>query len=264
MKPTWTDFLDRRAVFVFGSNLASRHGLGAALFAAQFRGAQRGCAVGVTGQSYAIPTKDGDLRTLPLEAISVYVEQFIEYAAQHPKTYFQLTKVGCGLAGHQEDAMRRLFASAPANVLQPGTWDRSQRPRRVIIAGSRGISAQQRVLATIDVHLSGRRGEVEVVSGMAKKGPDSHAVVWAHENHVCLRQFPAHWEHYPKKRAGMIRNSQMAWYADELIAFLRRQSNGTRDMIRNAEEQGLKTTVVHCDGPEWAPDEHLAPQLDIP
>ena len=46
-------------IFVFGSNLAGRHGKGAALWARQHRGAVYGVGVGRTGDSYAIPTKDG-------------------------------------------------------------------------------------------------------------------------------------------------------------------------------------------------------------
>ena len=45
-------------IFVFGSNLAGRHGAGAALAALKDHGAIYGCGEGIQGQSYAIPTKD--------------------------------------------------------------------------------------------------------------------------------------------------------------------------------------------------------------
>lgn len=51
-------------VFVFGSNLAGRHGKGAALWARQHRGAVYGVGEGYRGNSYAIPTKDEHLRSL--------------------------------------------------------------------------------------------------------------------------------------------------------------------------------------------------------
>jgi hypothetical protein len=50
-------------VFVFGSNLAGRHGKGAAIWARQHRGAIYGEGSGRQGNSYAIPTKDAKLRT---------------------------------------------------------------------------------------------------------------------------------------------------------------------------------------------------------
>ena len=65
-------------VFVFGSNLAGRHGAGAARFARTHRGAIYGLGVGRQGNSYAIPTKDSKLATLPLHRIALYVEDFIE------------------------------------------------------------------------------------------------------------------------------------------------------------------------------------------
>ena len=44
-------------IFVFGSNLAGRHGKGAAKFAKDYHGAIYGRGVGLQGTSYAIPTK---------------------------------------------------------------------------------------------------------------------------------------------------------------------------------------------------------------
>lgn len=87
-------------IFVFGSNLAGRHGKGAALYARQHFGAKYGVGVGPTGQCYAIPTKDKDLRVLPLIVIKQHIADFIDYAEAHPELEFILTPVGTGLAGY--------------------------------------------------------------------------------------------------------------------------------------------------------------------
>ena len=58
------------SIFVFGSNLAGRHGAGAALYARQYRGAIYGKGVGLQGNSYAIPTKDFNIKTLSLHTHS--------------------------------------------------------------------------------------------------------------------------------------------------------------------------------------------------
>ena len=50
--------------FVFGSNLAGRHGRGAALQARKQFGAEYGVGEGLTGQCYAFPTLDHKLRQL--------------------------------------------------------------------------------------------------------------------------------------------------------------------------------------------------------
>lgn len=106
-------------VFVFGSNLAGRHGKGAALWARKHRGAVYGKGQGHYGNSYAIPTKDEDLRTLPLEEIQIYVDAFIDYADISPELTFQLTPIGCGLAGYRPEDIAPMFKGAPPNVVLP-------------------------------------------------------------------------------------------------------------------------------------------------
>lgn len=66
-------------VFVFGSNAAGRHGNGAALWARHHRGAIYGCGEGHQGNSYAIPTKDAQLRTLPLDVVKLHVDSFLAW-----------------------------------------------------------------------------------------------------------------------------------------------------------------------------------------
>lgn len=110
------------AIFVFGSNLAGRHGRGAALFARQYRGAQYGVGVGRTGQSYAIPTKDEQIRTLPLDRINVYVAEFLDYARAHPGLAFEVTRIGCGLAGYIDQQIAPMFMGAPDNCQLPDGW----------------------------------------------------------------------------------------------------------------------------------------------
>lgn len=109
------------AVFVFGSNLAGRHGKGAALEARQRWGAEYGVGRGRTGNAYAIPTKDHELRPLPLESIRTYVREFVAYAREHPALRFYVTRVGCGLAGYSEAQIRPMFEGAPENC--EFTWE---------------------------------------------------------------------------------------------------------------------------------------------
>lgn len=106
-----------RSVFVFGSNLAGRHGAGAAKFAAKHHGAVYGRGVGLQGNSYAIPTKDKNIKTLPLSIIEGYVKEFILFAYNNPELEFNVTDVGCGLAGYTADQIAPLFKDAPSNCL---------------------------------------------------------------------------------------------------------------------------------------------------
>ena len=98
-----------KRVFVFGSNTMGVHGAGAAKTAVQKHGAQFGKSYGHYGDSFAIPTKDEWLETLPTEHIMYYVAGFLAYAKDKRKLNFKVTCIGCGLAGKTDKEMAELF-----------------------------------------------------------------------------------------------------------------------------------------------------------
>jgi hypothetical protein len=112
----------RLMIFVFGSNLAGRHVKGAALCALRNHGAIYGQGVGRHGNSYAIPTKDARIRTLPLDRIAKYVAEFLDYARQNPDVDFEITKISHDLAGYKEADIKPMFKGAPANCKLPDWW----------------------------------------------------------------------------------------------------------------------------------------------
>ena len=103
-------------VFVFGSNLAGRHGKGAALVARNKFGAEYGNGKGFMnnskGKSYAIPTKNKNLHTLSLEEIKASVEEFREFVDNSSEKFF-ITRIGCGLAGYCDDDIAPMFMGFP-------------------------------------------------------------------------------------------------------------------------------------------------------
>jgi hypothetical protein len=107
ISPRWINCLEKNEIFVFGSNLQGMHGGGAARVALEQFGAVWGQGVGLQGQSYAIPTMQGGVDT-----IRPYVDEFIEFATQHPELIFLVTKIGCGIAGFIEEDIAPLFAAA--------------------------------------------------------------------------------------------------------------------------------------------------------
>lgn len=113
-----------RPVFVFGSNKAGRHGAGAALEAKESYGAKYGVGEGKTGNAYAIPTKDENLKVLSLQEIANSVYTFLEYAENHPDLTFNVTEVGCGLAGYSPEEIAPLFWGAPDNCIFSSRWRR--------------------------------------------------------------------------------------------------------------------------------------------
>lgn len=96
-------------IFVFGSNEAGIHGAGAALLAVKKFGALPRHGLGQFGQSFAIPTKDQNIKTLPLEVISGYVRYFTNWAQAYWQTTYLVTEIGCGLAGYTPDEIAPLF-----------------------------------------------------------------------------------------------------------------------------------------------------------
>lgn len=112
----------KRKIFVFGSNLAGRHGAGAAWFARRHHGAIYGAGEGLQGNSYAIPTKNYDVKTLPLEQIEKHVALFVDFARRNPELEFEVTRIGCGLAGYTDDQISPFFKDAPENCFLPEGW----------------------------------------------------------------------------------------------------------------------------------------------
>lgn len=109
-------------IFVFGSNLAGIHGAGAALFAVTHYKAVYGVGIGPQGNSYAIPTKDNNIKTLPLSAIQLHVTDFLEYARCRSDVEFQVTRIGCGLAGYSNKDIAPMFRDAPSNCFLDPDW----------------------------------------------------------------------------------------------------------------------------------------------
>ena len=119
--PEFIRDLKNNEIFVFGSNLAGAHGGGAAYLAYERFGAIMGQGVGLQGQSYAIPTMQGGPET-----ILPYVEEFVDFAKQHPELTFLVTKIGCGIAGFRPSEIAPLFAGAVEveNIYLPQDfWD---------------------------------------------------------------------------------------------------------------------------------------------
>lgn len=116
--------LKKNQVFVFGSNEAGIHGAGAAKLAEEKFGAIMGVGYGLQGQSFAIPTKDLFIRTLPLDKIEFYIYSFLTEVMEYPDTEFLVTKIGCGLAGYSEDQIANLFKGKfiPENVTLPESF----------------------------------------------------------------------------------------------------------------------------------------------
>ncbi len=108
-------------IFTFGSNEAGIHGAGAAKHSLNL-GATLGVGFGRQGNTFAIPTKDWQIRPMEEEEIKPYVDRFKQYARYNPKLNFQVTAIGTGLGGHSHESMAKLFRYAPKNCHFDDVW----------------------------------------------------------------------------------------------------------------------------------------------
>lgn len=109
-------------IFVFGSNRTGWHGAGAALHALRECGAVYGQAEGLQGRSYGIITKELRQTHPPvkLTEVNAGVKKFLTFARRNPHLTFEVTPIGCGLAGFTVAQVAPLFGGrVPKNVRLP-------------------------------------------------------------------------------------------------------------------------------------------------
>lgn len=112
---------------------------------------------------------------------------------------------------------------------------------RVIIAGGRDFDNYQLLKEAMDKLLCNITDEIIVVCGQAR-GADTLGEQYAKEKGYTVAYYPADWKQY-RKRAGYLRNEQMAQNADALVAFWDGESRGTKNMIDLAKRYGLKVRI---------------------
>lgn len=114
---------------------------------------------------------------------------------------------------------------------------------RIIIAGSRTATEEQ---VRDAIKYCTWIGFVTCIVSGGAKGADQVGEKWAKENGLNIRLFSADWEQFGK-RAGPMRNKQMAENAEGLIAVWDGQSRGTASMVELARNVGLRIFIYKTD-----------------
>lgn len=60
--------------------------------------------------------------------IGDYVRYFLKYAADSEEQFW-ITRIGCGLAGHQDSEIAPMWEGAPSNLIFPRPWQQFLDPR---------------------------------------------------------------------------------------------------------------------------------------
>lgn len=116
---------------------------------------------------------------------------------------------------------------------------------KVIIAGTRDFDNYELLKQKMDKILAARvrnNEEIIIVSGTAR-GADKLGEKYARERGYTIKRFPADWDKNGK-RAGYIRNEEMAKYADACVCFWDEASRGTKHMIDLATRYKLALRVI--------------------
>lgn len=118
---------------------------------------------------------------------------------------------------------------------------------KLIIAGGRDFHDYNLLTKVFQNGAIGplKQYRVSVVSGMAR-GADLLGRKYALGIGVQVYEFPADWDTHGK-RAGFLRNQEMAEFADGLLAFWDGQSRGTADMIGRMRRLAKPVKIVRYD-----------------
>lgn len=99
---------------------------------------------------------------------------------------------------------------------------------KVVIAGPRTVHDFELLVETIN---QSGYDITEVVSGTAR-GVDTMGEKWATAHNIPVKRMYPDWNQFGNS-AGVIRNKQMAVYADAAVVLWDGESRGTRNMIEN-------------------------------
>jgi len=115
---------------------------------------------------------------------------------------------------------------------------------KVIVAGGRDFKNYNLLEKKLDVLLSNKVSDhtIVIVSGGAN-GADKLGERYAKKRNYKVDKFPADWDKYGK-RAGYLRNEEMAKHGDVLVAFWDGVSRGTGHMINIMKRLNKPVKIV--------------------
>lgn len=114
---------------------------------------------------------------------------------------------------------------------------------RVLVCGSRHFNDYKLLEEKLD-----EIPEITEIIHGAARGADTLAGRYSDAKSIRLAVYPADWNKFGKA-AGPIRNTQMLVEGkpDLVVAFMFKDSRGTKNMVEQAKKAGVKTEVINCE-----------------
>lgn len=114
---------------------------------------------------------------------------------------------------------------------------------KLIVAGGRDFDDWQLLSESLHMLLVNKWSDgIEIVEGGAR-GADRMGFEYARANTLPHKRFNANWDTHGKK-AGFMRNIEMAEYADALAAYWDGESKGTAHMIETMKKMGKPVRII--------------------
>lgn len=113
---------------------------------------------------------------------------------------------------------------------------------KLIIAGSRKFNDIEVLTDKLDGLLSKCNKTITIISGGAY-GADKCGEIYALNKGYKTDKFPAEWDKFGKK-AGYIRNVEMAKAATHCVVFWDGKSKGSKHMIDTAKKYNLELRII--------------------
>lgn len=129
---------------------------------------------------------------------------------------------------------------------------------KLIVAGSRKFNDHFLLKCKIEWFLRYLETTTEgtiIISGTAR-GADQLGEKYAKENNMEVIRMPADWNKLGK-RAGYVRNQEMAKKADACIVFWDEESRGSKHMIDIAQKEKIPLCIVKCNSKRSKPETTL-------
>ena len=117
---------------------------------------------------------------------------------------------------------------------------------KIIIAGSRTFNNYEFLKTKINYLISNKNCDIIIVSGNAI-GADRLGERYAKEYGYKVIKYVPDWDKYGK-RAGFIRNEEMAKIANAAVIFCVNKSSGSMHMIKTAKKHKLQLKEYHFRG----------------